>query len=581
MTSNELRILNSTAIAVTDGSITDEGDICPTWFTKNANGVCECGNSCGGIVRCEEGNKTSILLGYCMTYYSENTPVVGACFTGHFLSTEPKSFYAPLDPNVTKMQQMMCGRMNRDGQLCGKCQYNYSPPIYSYQLECVLCPPHTSNWIKYIAVALLPLTAFFIIVIAFRISATSAPMNAFILVAQIMSIPAQIRSTVITSHQRNTVHFLCYTLLSFYSIWNLDFFRTMYPSFCLHAGMSTLQALSFDYIIAFFPMVLVGITYVLVQLHDNNFRIVVWLWKPFHWCTARFRRQWDIKTSLIDVFATFLLLSYMKLLSVSFDLLVSTKVHQIDGRPLPSYYLYYDGSIKSFGADHLPYGIIAVLVLVIFIVLPLVLLIIYPCRCFQRFLGLFQFRFHALHTFMDAFQGCYKNGTNGTRDCRYFAAVYLLVRLLLFVVYALTLSSIYYLEASILLMLCAISVYVVQPYKVHFYNTFDATLLHGLAICYISAAILVGRLDNTPIFSVTVAGTAGTFPFAYIVVFMLRWIISTKRIAHKFFEKIKSLMPASLVGNPTHLEDSLPHRLTHAGEYTAIQEYTPLLASSN
>ena len=30
---------------------------------------------------------------------------------------------------------------------------------------------------------------------------------------------------------------------------------------------------------------------------------------------------------------------------------------------------------------------------------------------------------------MDAFQGCYKDGTDGTRDCRYFAALQLLVRL--------------------------------------------------------------------------------------------------------------------------------------------------------
>ena len=26
-----------------------------------------------------------------------------------------------------------------------------------------------------------------------------------------------------------------------------------------------------------------------------------------------------------------------------------------------------------------------------------------------------------MHTFADAFQGCYKNGTNGSRDFRYFA----------------------------------------------------------------------------------------------------------------------------------------------------------------
>ena len=559
---------------------------CPTWFTTNTtSGACECGNSCGEIVRCEQhSNRTSMLLCYCMTY-SGNTPVVGACFPGCFLHAESNSFYAPLDPNVIKMQKMMCGHMKRDGQLCGKCQYSYSPPIYSYHLECVWCPAHTSNWIKYITITFLPLTVFFITVVGFRISTTSAPMNAFILVAQLVSTPVEMR--IITGAQGKhpfnpLLKGLSDTILSLYGIWNLDFFRTVYSPFCLHAGMSTLQALSFDYIIALYPLVLVGVTYVLVQLHDSNFRIVVWLWKPFHWCTARFRRQWNIKTSLIDAFATFLLLSYVKLLSVSFDLLVPTKVYQIDGRPLPSYYLYFDGSIEFFGRDHLPYGITALLVLVIFIVLPLILLIIYPCRCFQRFLGLFQFRFHALHTFMDAFQGCYKNGTNGTRDCRYFAAVYLFVRVLLYLVYTITLSVFYYLMASAVLMISALLVAVAQPYRTHFYNVLDIVLIIMPALFYVSLmGQYIGYKLNSIFLSIAVVllAIAIIFPLGYLAIFLLHWVISTKRIARRIFRKIKSLMPASLVRNPTHLEDSLPHRLTHAGEYTASQEHTPLLST--
>ena len=33
-----------------------------------------------------------------------------------------------------------------------------------------------------------------------------------------------------------------------------------------------------------------------------------------------------------------------------------------------------------------------------------------------------------LRTFADAFQGCYKDGTVGTQDCRWFSGVHLLVR---------------------------------------------------------------------------------------------------------------------------------------------------------
>ena len=61
--------------------------------------------------------------------------------------------------------------------------------------------------------------------------------------------------------------------------WNLDFFRTLYPRFCLHPNMSTLQVLALDYIIAAYPLLL--ITYTLVKLHNCNCRLVVCLWKPF------------------------------------------------------------------------------------------------------------------------------------------------------------------------------------------------------------------------------------------------------------------------------------------------------------
>ena len=147
--------------------------------------------------------------------------------------------------------------------------------------------------------------------------------------------------------------------------------------------------------------------------------------RPFHGCANCLRSQWDVRTSIVDAFVTFLLLSYVKLLSVSFDLLVPTQVYNINGSSL-ELYLYYDATIEYFGEEHLPYGVLAVFVMLIFIIFPLLLLLLYPMRCFQQCLGCCGIRWHALPIFIDAFQGCYKDGTNGTRDCRYFAAAFFL-----------------------------------------------------------------------------------------------------------------------------------------------------------
>ena len=137
---------------------------------------------------------------------------------------------------------------------------------------------------------------------------------------------------------------------------------------------------------------------------------------------------------------TFLLLSYVKLLSVSFDILMPTSVLDKWGNQV-STVLYYDGSITYFGREHLPYALTAIIVLVVFTFLPILLLFLYPCKCFQIFLNRAHCRSQTLHAFIEAFQGCFKDGTDGGRDCRYFAALYLLVRVLAYLSLGLLMMS--------------------------------------------------------------------------------------------------------------------------------------------
>ena len=197
------------------------------------------------------------------------------------------------------------------------------------------------------------------------------------------------------------------------------------------------------------------VTYFLLQLHAYNFRPIVWMWRPFHKCFTRFQGQWDVKASITDGFATFLLLSYLKILCVSFDLLVPTQVYDKYGNSL-GLYLFYDAAIQYFGKEHLPYAILALVITLLFNVLPLLLLLLYPLQCFQRCLSICRLRWHGLHIFIDAFHGCCKTGTvAGTRDCRHFAAVYLIARIALLNAYAATLSALFY--AVGLLSTCIIS----------------------------------------------------------------------------------------------------------------------------
>ena len=112
----------------------------------------------------------------------------------------------------------------------------------------------------------------------------------------------------------------------------------------------------------------------LVLAHDRGYKLALKLWRPFLWCSARLRHKANVKHSIIDAFATFLLLSYMKFLNTSIDLLIPTAITDIHGSRL-GYFFYYDATVEFLGSQHLPYGIVAMAVLLIGLVFPLVLLL--------------------------------------------------------------------------------------------------------------------------------------------------------------------------------------------------------------
>ena len=459
---------------LTSELLQDNNTTCPTWtYLEQSEQNCVCGDNCRGIISCDvNGSYYSVHISpwYCMTLDTTKTKVViGACR----FSCRGSIRFIPR--NSSLLQIRMCDYVSRTGQLCGQCQDGSSPPVYSYYPQCVHCPEGTNNWPKFLAVSLLPTTLFFLVTVALRFRATSSHLASYIMFCQLLASPPILRlqaNTNLLNHNspKSDVDVMN-IYISFFSIWNLDFFRMVYSPFCLQPGASTLQILSLDYLIAAYPLALIVLTYILVTLHYYDNRLVVWIWRPFRKCFIRFRRKWDIQHSLVDAFATFLLLSYVKLLSVSFDILMPTPVLDKWGNQV-STVLYYDGGITYFGREHLPYALTAIIVLVVFTFLPILLLFLYPCKCFQTFLNRAHCRSQALHAFIEAFQGCFKDGTDGGRDCRYFAALYLLIRVLAYLSLGLLMiSTVIPLTVLFVTLIMLISTF--RPYKSSFNNVID------------------------------------------------------------------------------------------------------------
>ena len=550
---------------------------CPTWFfpDPSSNGTCRCGNDIHDTVRCDNSTReTSILDCYCMTYDNFTGPVVGTCFyncenpTVNPLLTD--ELYHLLPPDVTELNNFMCGYFNREGQLCGKCKENYSIPVYSYEMKCLQCSTNPFNWVKYILAAFLPLTMFFVLVVSCRLSATSPKLLAFVFISQFLSIGPNVRVVLAATEPYPFAANLAKVVFALYGIWNLDFFRTLIPHICVNVG--TLQALALDYAVAVYPLILLVVAYILIQAHTCNLRIISVMCRPFHRCIEHFRSQWDVRTSIVEAFATFLLLSYVKLFSVSSDYLIPTHVYNINGS-LVGLYLYYDATIEYFGEEHLPYAVLAVFVLLVFIFFPLFLLLLYPMRCFHRCLSCCGVRWHALPIFIDAFQGCYKDGTNGSRDHRRFAAAFLLARILLFILFALSQTTLFYGAALFVIIPLVMTIVIVQPYKPRFstYNAVDSVLVLLLALwCATIVCINIANLKASKwskIFA-SLSYILGILPLFYISFVTLHWMCSRREFGQRMIGRVRGWIARNhrqIVA--TGSEESLPDRLINPEEY--------------
>ena len=393
--------------------------------------------------------------------------------------------------------------------------------------------------------AFLPLTIFYFIVVFFKINTTSSHLHGFIYYSQAISMPALARTTTLyLKHHSNYLTVWKY-VGSLYGIWNLDFFRTFDIGICL--GTDTLQTLSLDIAVGIYPLLLMVLSYVLIDMYDRNFRILVIIWKPFLRVFSLFHRNWEIRTSVIDAFATFFFLSNVKFLSVSFDLLAPVKVYQLSSSNDYSYTwrLYFDATIPYFGETHLPYAILAIVTLLVFVLTPVVLLLLYPFQWFQKLLNALPFRWYILHTFMDSFYGCYKNGTElGTRDCRWFVSLFYIVRILGLIIGLFTLNMIFFIFGSMCLVSFAILMMNIRPFKTDFshYTDINVIFIILLASCYVTmAGIDIASFRSHDMFRIfyVITLTFGILPLLFILVIILYQIFKHRKFGFELIRRMR------------------------------------------
>ena len=81
-----------------------------------------------------------------------------------------------------------------------------------------------------------------------------------------------------------------------------------------------------------------------------------------------------------------------------------------------------------------------------------------------------------MQTFMDVFQGSYKDGSNDTHDCQWFTSLYLLLRIAVLMAYAIN-TDLALCIAILLLLVAVFLTTIFHPHKSPIYNITDTFLL--------------------------------------------------------------------------------------------------------
>ena len=222
-------------------------------------------------------SKDEILLAFgCCATYSEDTRLLSVTTCGTFQSTGynmSTSGYILLPRNLSLLNHyMMCGPLNRKGLVCSECADGFGPSVTSFQYTCANCTDAWYGVPLFLFLEFFPITLFYLIILVFQISVTSAPMPCFIMYAQFI-----ITAFKLIFHSSNPIRNKILiedgdfrldikVIYTFYGLFNLDFFQFIIPPFCVSSKLKFFYTTFFGYISAIYPVCLICLTWVCVEL---------------------------------------------------------------------------------------------------------------------------------------------------------------------------------------------------------------------------------------------------------------------------------------------------------------------------
>ena len=322
---------------------------------------------------------------------------------------------------------------NRRGFLCGQCISGYGPGVNHFNLKCANCSniPTVLAVGLYLLVELVPSTLFVICVIIFHINITAGPLLVYVIFCQMFTLSYQSHVPMyayIVSHVSALLKVLFQTSLTLSAFWNLSFLKPVIPPFCISDKLTGIHTLLLSFVAVIYPILLITIICLLIELHARNYRLVHILWKPFKIILSKTNITAVNTNAVIHAFATFILVSSTANVYILTVMVDFTNVHtSIDGS-VYSKRLYSDPTISYSSQQYLLYLSLPVVISILLVLVPSLLLCVYPTRVYTKLSQCVSARVRlAITAFAEALHCCFKDGLNGTRDYRASAGLVILL----------------------------------------------------------------------------------------------------------------------------------------------------------
>ena len=549
---------------------------------------CTCAGDFNGYIRCNSSNFTSDII---RTLWIGKVPKHDELLVAGspYIYEISNSIYVPLPKDPDDLDTFFCNQSNSEGVLCGSCKEGYGVTASVFEFvdtPCVKCPMSASyyTWFYYILACFVPTLIFFCIVFIFNMTVTFGPLNSFIFFAQVINSVTKVNADgMIPFHGH--VKTARNVLIPIYDIWNLKFFDTWLPQFCLSPKLNSLDMLLLGYIRALFPLFLLIGVFSVLYLYNKGTTIFVLLCRPLHRCLARFRQFSKLRQSIIGGIAVFIIISYTQMTLISLLILTPSPLYNADGKEVDRVF-YYEGDIPYDWSSY-RYIIPAIIFTCIFVVVPPVLF------GYPTLLKLFSFfTFHSINldrfypppkvqALLDEFHGCYKDGSDGGTDCRWFSSLYFILRIALVCVYTTTSTwRLQYTVQTIFYLFVAFLFATFRPYRKDWINTVDITVFLILAsICTISFFNLTNTWVGNPLDTnaVIVQEIFMGLPLVYCVCYCIVLIWSSVRLCTKAFVKSHQSKSKELKTKNLEISDDSISENYYI-DHQRVHSYTPTSA---